>query len=145
MGRREGGRNDGGTETKWGEMLLCHVMMEWVRQVGDLVKGVLGIKKGIKKNHNDNKQKKAGQNAAPQPVCQPEEEKEEIKAQGTKGNFQQKSCTKHQEGRKIYICKIYIKRRVYGYILKGVIYLTLGVLPTFWETWTRDFYKKQEG
>lgn len=99
-----------------------------------MVKGVLGIKKGTKTIIMIINKKKAGQNAAPQPVCQPEEEKEEIKAQGTKGKFQQKSCTKHQEGRKIYICKIYIKRRVYGYILKGVIYLTLGVLPTFWET-----------
>lgn len=55
------------------------------------------------------------------------------KAQGTKGRFQQKSCTKHQKGWK-YICKIYMKKRIYVYIYQGVIYLTLGVLPTFLET-----------
>lgn len=108
-GGRRGGRDDGGTETKWGEMLLRHVMMEWVSKAsGWLGKGVLGIKKGIKIIIMIINKKKAGQNAAPQPVCQPEEGKEEIKAQGTKGKFQQKSCTKHQEGRKIYIYVKYI-------------------------------------
>lgn len=28
-------------------------------------------------------------------------------------------------------------------INQGVMYLTLGVIPTFSETWTRDFYKKK--
>lgn len=93
--------------------------------MGDLVKGVLGIKKRNNRNNNNHKRKQTKKGGGPKrgtstSVPTRGGKGEEIKAQGTKGKFQQKSCTIHQEGRKIYICKIYIKRRVYGYILKGL-------------------------
>lgn len=59
---------------------------------------------------------------------------EKIRLKAQKEDFNKKSCTKHQKGRKyIYICKnIYEEENIRMYI-KG-LYLTLGVLPTFSET-----------
>lgn len=91
------------------------------------VKGVLGIKKKIIKGtkaiiaikKENNTKKRTGQNAAPQPVCQPEEEKE--RRSRHKRKISTKKLHKTPRGEEnIYICKIYIKRRVYGYILKGL-------------------------
>lgn len=42
-------------------------------------------------------------------------------AQGTKGNVNKK-LHKTPKGEEIYICKIYIKKRIYGYISRGYIF-----------------------
>lgn len=67
---------------------------------------------------------------------QPWKKKDE--AQGTKGKISTTSSTKHQKGRKymcvyIYMSNIY-KEEKYMDINQGVMYLTLGVIPTFLET-----------
>lgn len=62
------------------------------------------------------------------------EKKEEKRLKAQKEDFNKK-LHETPKGEEIYIyVKIYMKKRIYVYISKGLYNLTLGVLPTFSET-----------
>lgn len=119
--RRVGGTTEG-RNRKWGEVLLCQM--------------VSGMKGKLVVNISINKTKR-GQNAANLGANRRKRRKDE--AQGTKGKSQRQEAQNTRRGGNmcvhiyIYISNIY-KEEKYMDINQGVMYLTLGVIPTFLET-----------
>lgn len=66
-------------------------------------------------------------------------------AQGTKGRFQQKAARNTKKGGNIYICKIYMKKRIYVYISRGYIFNVGDVAYLLGNLNERFLQKQKEG